>query len=403
MRMAVSIVAVCFLIGGSTSGRASELSERLVARGEVAYQAGDHDQARALFTEAVEADPDDAVARYHLGLALGRLDRWADAADAFQQALRLRPEFDEAAQALDFARARAREAETATPAEARRWQLRATTGIEYDTNVKVAPGGRFASSVGEKGDVAFIFGGGGQYDLVRRPDTLVRLEYDLYQTLHPDISDFDFRAHTVRGTVSHQFVPNLWAGVQGGYNHYTLGPHSYESEPFVTPFGSLLEGERGVTQLNYRHGEATYLSAPFHDVRDGPNDAVMLSQTINFGPRALTAGYIWGEERPRSTAGDDYRFTTNQGFVGIELPAWWQTEVDLTYLFRYDDYSEPNSQVDFRTRRYDRASEFYASITRPIVEHVDLAVVYYGTFNGSNISEFEYNRNIISAVLQITY
>ena len=398
----VGVAAAVTLAAMAGAADASERSEQLVARGEAASLSGHLDEARAHFAEAVEADPADALAAYALGLALARLERWDEAADALERARRLRPRFEQADRALADVRRRSSDATRGGAAE-KRWQLRATTGIQYDSNVKVSPGGQFARIVGERHDLAWVLGGGGSYDLVRRSDALVRLDYDLYQTLHPELDDFDYRSHQLRATASHALTPALWAGVQAGYNHDSLGPHSYLSEPFVMPFLSVLEGSRGVTQVLYRHGEDTYLSRPFHEVRDGPNDATGVSQTITADGRSLTVGYQYAEERPRSASGADYRLASHQGFLGVDFPSWWSTDVTLAYQLQYDGYTAPNSTVDFRKRRNDLVNDVHAGVSREIIPHVRAAILYYWTQDASNIAEFDYHRHIVSGVLQITY
>ena len=392
--------AALMLLAARPAG-ASQESERLVADGYVAYQAARYAEAQQLFERAVRADEGDVGARYALGLALTALQRWDAAAVAFEQVRRLRPEFDEARRALEFVQKRRQETtgEAGATAAAKPWEIHATTGVQYDSNVRLEPSGRGSG----KADAAFILSGGGQYDVLRRPDTLARLEYDLYQTLHPKIDEFDFRSHRVRGTVSRALRPDLWAGVQGGYDHDTLGSHSYLSEPSVMPFLSFLEGSRGLSQVSYRRGWATYLSAPFHDLRDGPNDAVAASQTFYWGSRSLDVGYQYGEERPTRAVGNDYRFVSHEGSVGGGFPAWFGTTVDLRYLFRYDDYTRPNSFAGFRKTRLDVAHEFYAGVKRPIASHLNAALVYYGTINDSNIGIFEYRRHVVSALLEVTY
>ncbi len=284
--------------------------------------------------------------------------------------------------------------------------------MQYDSNVPLDPsgGGVLPTSVDQRReDAAFIFGAGGAYDVVRRPDTLLRLEYDLYQTLHTQIRDFDFRSHRTRVTVSHALRSWCWAGVQGGYDHYTLGDHSYLSEPSVTPFVSLLEGSRALTQVSYRRGWATYLSSPFHDLRDGPNDTVGTSQTFTSADRSLTFGFQYGDENPEPglTGGrllsSDFRFRSYQWFAGVGFTPGWATTVDLMYLFRYDDYSEPNSQSPTGKARTDEAHEISAALRRPIAEHLDAALVYYGTFNNSNVAIYEYRRQVVSALLEVTF
>jgi hypothetical protein len=73
------------------------------------------------------------------------------------------------------------------------------------------------------------------------------------------------------------------------------------------------------------------------------------------------------------------------------------------YLYRYDNYTKPNSVTDFRTRRHDSTHYFYASVARPVLPHVDVVVAYFGTIDFSNISLYTYHRNVVSAALEVTY
>jgi hypothetical protein len=269
--------------------------------------------------------------------------------------------------------------------------------VEYDSNVTVEPD--------SDGDVGFVLSGGGRYDLVERRDALVRLEYDLYQSLHVDIHDFDLRWQRPRGTASYALLPQLWAGVQGGYNYFTLGDQTYLGEPFVMPFVSFLQGGWGLTQVLYRSGFATYFSTPFNDVRDGPDYAVAVNQTVSFGEggQYLTFGYQFEAENPRRAVGNDYQFVSNQGYVGLGLPLRWRAFFDFTYLYRNDNYTKPNSQVDFRKTRQDNGHHFVAGLSRLLTEHLSAGITYYGIINNSNIGLFEYRRNVIGGYLQVTY
>jgi tetratricopeptide (TPR) repeat protein len=410
------------VISAPRSPGASERSELLVAQGQVAYHRGRYEEARARFAEAAAADPKDATARYELGLALMALERWDEAQAALEQALRLAPDLDPARRALELARDEqaptgevVRPGAPETAAEGRkRWEIHATTGFQYDSNVTIAPGGLTGEQFGDKDDVGFILSGGGRYDLLDRKDALIRLEYDLYQTLHVALTDFDFRAHHVRGTASHALFKSLWGGVQGGYHHYTLGPHSYLSEPTVMPFLSLLEGSWGLTQLSYRFGYDTYMATPFNEVRDGPAHAVGLNQNLygSDGASYATMGYQYGTEdptcascraTPTSPVGNDFELQFHQAFAGVGFPLWWQVAVDLMYLYRYDDYTHPNSFTSFSKARHDSTHYFYASLARPIIPHVSVVLAYFGTIDYSNISLYEYHRNVVSAVLEVTY
>ncbi|HEX6131378.1 MAG TPA: hypothetical protein VF044_06575, partial [Actinomycetota bacterium] len=274
------------------------------------------------------------------------------------------------------------------------------------------PHNRTAAGLTDKDDIAFILSGGGHFDVVTRPDLLVRLEYDLYQTLHPDLDDYDFRSQRVQGTISYALRPTLWVGVQGGYNHYTLGPHSYLGEPFVMPFVSLLQGRWGLTQVNYRHGDSTYFSSPFNDFRDGPTESAGIRQDVFLdGDRYVSAGYQFTSEDPTKSVGPDpglplprdYQFAANDLYVGGGMPLLWALYLDVQYLYRNEDYARPSSFVASRDDRQDDGHYFYASISRPILPHVSLALTYYGTINDSNVPVFEYQRHVVATLLQVTY
>lgn len=400
---------------------ASERSQILVAKGELAYHRGQAAEARALLEEAVAADPSDATAQVVLGQVLLALGDGDGAARAFERAQDIDPNLEAAR--LGLARVHAGVPKETTEAERlrgtvgeigriasvrqaapRRWGITFTTGLQYDSNVILAPHNHTAAGLGDRDDVAFILGGGGHVDVLERPDLLFRLEYELYQTLHPDLSDYDFRSQRVQGTISYALRPELWVGLQGGYNHYTLGPHSYLGEPFFMPFVSVLEGQWGLTQFNYRHGDSTYFGTFFDDLRDGPTDSAGVRQDVFLdGGRYVSAGYQFTREDPSAPIGRDFQLSANELYVGGGMPLWWGLYLDAQYLYRNEDYSRRNSFINFLKKRQDDGHYFYASLSRPITSHVSAAVVYYGTINNSNVPVFAYQRHVVATLLQVTY
>src|SRR5262249_26459239 len=132
-RRSMALFWAGLLATAATRAPASELSERLVARGQLAYDAGRYEEAHARFAEAADADPHHAVANYDLGLSLLALERWDEAARAFERALALRPDLKDARRALETARTHG-----IAGVPEKRWEIHAATGVGYDTNVKVA-------------------------------------------------------------------------------------------------------------------------------------------------------------------------------------------------------------------------------------------------------------------------
>lgn len=311
-----------------------------------------------------------------------------------------------------------------SPARPRRWEVHADTGLQYDSNVTLDPSGQpIPGDSGDPADGAITVGAGGSVDVIDSDRFQVGVEYDLYQSLHFRLQDYDLRSNRVQATGGLLLLPQLWAGAQVGFEHYALGGDAYSREPFVTPFLSLTEGAWGLTQLLYRHGETTYLQEPFEGLRDGPTDVATLSQTVYWGSRYATAGYEFASERPTESTGSvqaacvrtvsadpgsalcpgDYRFRHNQGFVGVGFTPGWRTSVDVTYVLRWERYTEPNSLTDFRFKRRDTVNQVYVAVQRPLTTHLSAGVTYYGTFDNSNIDFYQYRRHIVSAEIRFSY
>ena len=364
------VVALALMASLAAIAHASERSELLVAQGEVAYNAGRVEEARTRFTEALAADPNDEIARGWLDVIASRIPR------------KLAP---------------GERPETA----AKPWDIEAGTGVQYDSNVRLDPRDRHD-------DAGFLFTLSGHYDPWRDDRTLVRLDYDFFQVLHADIHEFDVRSNRFRGTFSRAVLPNLWLGFQGGYDHTTLDSHAYLQEPWVMPYASIIEGDRGATQITYRHGEQDYLGPPFGGFpidRDGLIDAVGVTQILFFFDRRLaaTVGYAYEEATPHKASGDDFARQTHEGRVGVRFPAWWRTLVDLDYVYRYDDYTEPNSAVGGRKTRQDNGNYLAAYLRRPIIPHLDALISYFATVNGSNIPLYDYHRHVFAVELRYTF
>ena len=289
----------------------------------------------------------------------------------------------------------------------KRWSLYAATGLQYDSNVALDPSGtQLPGSPANPADGAVTLGAGGRYDLLDSARWQASLEYDFYQTLHFQLEDFNLRSNRVGGSAGYSLTPTVWTGFQAGYQHYALGDHGYSGAPFVTPFVSLTQGDWGLTQLVYQHAQVTYLSPPFEDVRDGPTDTAGLSQTVYWGSTYFTLGYEFGSERPtrRSPAANDFRERYNQVSTGVGFSPGWRTTVDVTYLFRYENYTEPNTAAaPLETHRKDTVSQFSVSLRRPITTYLSVGLAYYGTVDNSNIPIYQYRRNIVAAELRVAY
>ena len=327
----------------------------------------------------------------------------------------------------------------AQQAPQRRWEVHALTGLQYDSNVAIAPGGQrvpvdpadpSAGRTGRRNDGAITLGAGGSVDVVDSDRAQVSLEYDLYQSLHFQLDNYDLRSNRVLANGGWALLPELWLGTQVGFEHYAFGGPAYSREPFVTPFISYTQGNWGLTQLLYRHGNSTYLQQPFEGIRNGPTDVVTLSQTFYWGTRYATVGYEFGSERPNDSQGSDnasclaraaaaqpgeprplcpgdYRFHYNQAYVGVGFTPGWRTTFDVMYLFRHENYTQDNTltigQGSTGFKRRDDINQVQVGVRRPIGRYFTVGLNYYGTFDDSNIDFYTYDRHIVAAEVRFAY
>jgi tetratricopeptide (TPR) repeat protein len=86
-----AIAVLVLAMGGVAPASANTRSLQLDAKGLVPFQAQRWQDAQQIFTDALAADPDDAVAAYYRGLSAARLGNQADAIRDLERALALDP------------------------------------------------------------------------------------------------------------------------------------------------------------------------------------------------------------------------------------------------------------------------------------------------------------------------
>ena len=267
-------------------------------------------------------------------------------------------------------------------------------------------------------------------DVVDSDRAQVSLEYDLYQSLHFQLDNYDLRSNRVLANGGSGAPAGAVAGDAGGLRALRVRWPRLLARTVLTPFVSYTEGNWGLTQLLYRHGHSTYLQQPFEGIRNGPTDVVTLSQTFYWGTRYATVGYEFGSERPNDSQGSDnasclaraaaaqpgeprplcpgdYRFHYNQAYVGVGFTPGWRTTFDVMYLFRHENYTQDNTltigQGSTGFKRRDDINQVQVGVRRPIGRYFTVGLNYFGTFDDSNIDFYTYDRHIVAAEVRFAY
>lgn len=299
-----------------------------------------------------------------------------------------------------------------TGAAARDYELHAEAGLQYDSNVCLAPDGgcEFIAEEGtvDEADGRAVLSAGGRYLLWRSTDVAVSTGYDFFQSLHFDLGEFDLQNHRPdlqltwrRGRVR--------AGVVARYDFFLRDSDSFLHEINAVPWAAFEQGAFGRTEVHYRMRDREFVEATF-EPRSGFNHAFAARQVLPLAavPGSHVAlGLRYDLEDPSSGSADAQRFAYN-GFEVNGEGRWLgprAMSVVLGYAFRYENYDDVSADfvADFEARE-DFEHLIRAEWEMPVWRFVALRTGYYGTFNDSSQpEEFDYQRHVVAASVALRY
>lgn len=379
--------------------------------GLTCYRTGDDAAAQKYFKEA-EADPDlRPSAQYYAGLALYRQGKAEAARAEMQQVVREQPQSE-----IGKAAQRAVGGEKPPPggpaAPQKPWLVYGEVGFQYDTNVVLAPsdaGVKVAEGITKQADGRAVIGLGGAYQLLKTDKGSLNAEYDFYQSVHFNLTQFDLQGHRLRFDALSP--PGKWSyGLSGMYDFYALDYQSFFQEGLGTPWISLNESDTAATQAYYSVRARDFFREPYGPARNGINNALGIRQYFNLGTLGpgdwlLNFGYQFDAETMLNNGlnARDFQNIGNQGDIDLRVPLYWLVQLELGYLFRLEDYQYPNSRANFGFRRHDNEQQFAVALRRSLTENVSAEIDYFGVINNSNIPDFEYDRGIVAGSVRVSF
>jgi len=430
---AVTLCAAMLLCAGASwAAEGSQRCEMLYSKGLARLHAGDYAGARQLFDAAVQADPADAHALYYRATVRGRVGDYAGAADDLRGALERDPSldqaaldlgyvllklgrYDEATERLEEARSRPRVSaqaeillrsnETMRQAGAqagRRYQLMARLGLEYDSNVALAPsddplrigllGGKNEADGRMVADAAAV------YTVYRSQDLSFSLRYNLATSVHFDLEDFNMQTHRLSGDLI-AGTGMLRYGVTGSYAYSINDGDNFLLEANAIPWLRVLERDFGHTDFYYRLWTRDVLDDTLSPLSDAINNSVGVRQFVYLGrtDRYLLAGYRYDHDDPQHSAGSAFQYDGHQ----LEAGLGWALAPDLRgeaiYAFKAENY--PDSSAG----REDHEHTLWLRAEKGITDWAVLVAQYALRINDSNEKAFEYDRHIVSLAIELSY
>lgn len=422
---------------------------RADARIEIAarlLEAGAGDDALVLLDEEIAARPRSSMARFYRGLAWrgqGRLEaadrelrlaaelapglraetllvralglfeqgRDPEAVTLLQEILRLDPTSETALRARLLLRQREL-LDLDSP-----WRLDAYVGFEWDDNVTLENSESEVVASGSD-DVRGVWGLGATLRAWSGERSRVLLGYRFDQTEHADLGRFDLIGNT--GFVSATWragertalrldalASSLLLDTEAEYTGGVLRPAVVHA--FGPGWGALrVFGQVEIAE--YHEDAFAYLERDAWTAGVGLEHFLPLAAEGSWVSLSLSWQRAFTQEEPDGTTegldGDfDHDSWRARLASRLELPCALRAQVELGYT--HDRYHNNNSTHYFTTlgerrRRRDDLLTARVSLGREIVPHVRLEAYWRGSRRISNVDAFDYDKQIVGAVLRIS-
>lgn len=304
--------------------------------------------------------------------------------------------------------------------ERRRYQLYGTVGMAYDSNVILAPSANAGLQesilrVSQQSDVLSIISAGGVGVPWRGAGTELSVGYDFYQSYHIKLPEFDLQDHGPSVQVASEVGP-VRMGLLGRYDYYLLDTQSFLQAATAFPWLMIPTGRLGQFDLTFRMLRNDYKNVTY-SVRDSFNYAASMRQLLFLGSpdRYCAIGYRFDQEDPvisqrlvsdgvfTDTDAESFAYNGNEvnATLGWLLPM--AVVAESSFAYRHEGYASASASPPFTDRRRDNEYLVTTALRKQIWDHFDVALFYVGDINNSNHSPFQYERHIVSLVLEGRY
>ena len=431
-RIFTSIIVFVFLMISAVPAlhARTEDAELYVAKGIQKINEQNYSAAIILLNKATKISPNSVEAVFYSGVAYSGLEDYEKAEPLFYRVLQLDKDAVEAYFELgriyyltsdcskssgNFSRFISLSAESPLREQAKkmrkdcekdvkgekRYKLDIAIGGQYDSNVILEPDNPPpVSTTGDADDVrGFIYVSAGATIYEIGPAKL-KADYKFYQSLHADLDDYNIHYHNINPSIVVDILEPLQA--TAGYTlTYTLfGNELYSRVHIYQGKLKLKEGKHLSTEAIIEYKDNTYWDAPLFStnrLRRGHTNIYGLRQNFEINKFAGNVYYFADFNRAETAywSYDGHR-------VGAKLI--YQI-IDPLFISASGEYNTRDHKAVFigsTLKRKDERMKVGAQITYYIIpEKLSVALTDTYTDNSSNLSNYDYSRNIVGMFLKV--
>lgn len=383
-------------------------AEIAYSEGLLAYHQQQFEKAATRFARSLQLNPRNEQAAYFLGVAHYRLGNNDTARSFFVLARKLANPGPVQDLSESYIRSIDQGAEIGAVAQSesdetgRPLFAYASLSTSYDSNVPLNPDSlTLATLPSDKADAEFAIRGGGGYKLVQGEHYRMTPEAYYYQSLHPQLSGFNYGlAHVQLGNRFN--FGKLGASVPVMYEFSMLGTSKFVQNGIVNPALSYFWLDRMLTQVGMQTTYSDFfMTAGGAQNRDALNIQPGLWQYVYFNDRKhyVSVGFNYENNFAR---GSDWQYSANTIALSTLLPL--PAKVDL-YVFGRLTLNMNFDNVDsiIGTKRKDTVYMAGATVSRKFKKVMDVSLHYNFWKDSSNQAFFTYMRNLVGVTFGVAY
>ncbi len=378
------------------AGDGARRAEISFLRGVLAGERGNHAEALTLLADAAASDAAAASrARYYRGVYLARSgDR-----DAARRELAM---LGERAPTAAIGRMAGRDADLlARPPDEKQWGGKVTARYEYDDNVMLAPDNEQLLGVSGSGDWRFLTTFELDAPALARGPFELDTRYAFVQSVHNRLGDFNLHGH----------VGDAWVRYRGSratpflgyeYAYYLLDDCRQSYLRGNRLFGGLdiPVASRAFYRLTYTCSLDDYMLpyGPSEDDWDTePANAVSLEQYLFLGRERKAFWRTALRYDHNNARGDNFYYHGGAlaGELYVPLGRGFAADLEAGYLV-YDYTRNADNRADQRL-------DLNADLRKNLFGDTDLVFSYAFIRNMSNVSLYQFSRNIYSLILETRF
>ncbi len=373
-------------------------SETAFLKGLVLLKDGDNLGAVAAFENAKKLDSSvSQAADYQIGLAYLKEKRFKEAKGVFKDVMVLDPNSNLADFSDEYVKAIKRKEEAEKP-------YRITVGAygEYDTNVLLKPSDvNVAANITGEADWREVYTGLGEYRLKMTDRFSVTPQFSFYRAHQNSIGILNVTSYTGTVTPNYNFDKGT-IGLPVGYNYTDVGESKYVTTLSATPTLNYLLGKTNMAQATFKYQKNDFARPAII-----PDE----NRNSNFFAGSLGWYHFFDENRgffgaryeldKDDTKGSNWRFLGNRFDATVLYPFWEKFKASLAGEIFLQDFDKTNSI--FGKDRNDQVYTVSSMLAYNFWKAAELQFRYTFVKDKSNISVYDYNRNIFSLGLEYKF